>query len=462
MAMHKDNFTPKKIKLVASKEKLTSAAGLGTLVEAFDLSPLKEDFKRCLPKRVGNNSKGSYRLGLIQLSSLLYGHDCLDDLIEFKHDPSLEAVLKGETVLPKTMGNFLRDFSDENIKDLESFLSFQSHTYTKFLKEIHPIHFKAPECFDIDSTPHEQRGKKIEGTDFNYKKLWCLDSQVVFNQWGLCSSFKLRPGNTKSGVNAPEQIQTALKPLGFKDQKYVRGDSAYCNQFVIKTCLSEGAKFTFTANDATTSWEDQISFISNWTDWEYTPEEKTRAKEKEKELPKVQVGSFLWTPSWNESLRFPVVVKRTPKEQADLFSDGYDYYGVVTNFSLFSTTAQEVFLHHQKRGNAENFIREEKYGYDLKHFPCLKLNANRAYGLLAMIAHNLLRFAALTENPKKTKFAKKFRRSFISIPGKLVEHARSLVLKVPVYFLEEVNRLREGLQLNPETVTAVPLVCSSG
>lgn len=35
-------------------------------------------------------------------------------------------------------------------------------------------------------------------------------------------------------------------------------------------------------------------------------------------------------------------------------------------------------------GNAENFIKEEKYGYDLKNFPCLKLNANYAYGLLAM------------------------------------------------------------------------------
>ena len=135
---------------------------------------------------------------------------------------------------------------------------------------------------------------------------------------------------------------------------------------------------------------------------------------------------------------------------------------MVTNFSLYNTKIQEVFLHHQKRGNAENFIREEKYGYDLKHFLCLKLNANRAYGLLAMIAHNLLRFAALTENPKKTKFAKKFRRCFISIPGKLVEHARALFLKIPVYFLKEVRRLREGLQLNPETATAVPQVRLSG
>lgn len=50
--------------------------------------------------------------------------------------------------------------------------------------------------------------------------------------------------------------------------------------------------------------------------------------------------------------------------------------------------------HHALRGNSENFIREEKYGYDLKHFPCQKLSANHAYGLFALIAHNFLRTIA--------------------------------------------------------------------
>ena len=30
---------------------------------------------------------------------------------------------------------------------------------------------------------------------------------------------------------------------------------------------------------------------------------------------------------------------------------------------------QEIIEFHRKRGNSENFIREEKYNYDLKHFP---------------------------------------------------------------------------------------------
>lgn len=121
------------------------------------------------------------------------------------------------------------------------------------------------------------------------------------------------------------------------------------------------------------------------------------------------------------------------EEQVSLFyndsfehQDPWDYYAVVTNFQLdtaidrrdITTTSsedekqkfwsiQEVFEHHQKRGNSENFIKEEKYSYDLKHFPCLKLNANYAYGLLAMVAHNILRWVSVMTKPDKPHYSKK-------------------------------------------------------
>jgi hypothetical protein len=64
------------------------------------------------------------------------------------------------------------------------------------------------------------------------------------------------------------------------------------------------------------------------------------------------------------------------------------------------------------------FIKEEKYGYDLKHFPCLSLKANHAYGLLALVAHNLMRRASIHDNPCRPRFAKGFRNKFIKHTGK--------------------------------------------
>jgi hypothetical protein len=80
MEQHQE-FSPNFLRLVPTKQRLTSAAGLGTLLEAFNESPLREPFSSCLPEReVRGRSQGSYRLGLIQLASFLQGHDCLADL----------------------------------------------------------------------------------------------------------------------------------------------------------------------------------------------------------------------------------------------------------------------------------------------------------------------------------------------------------------------------------------------
>ena len=111
--------------------------------------------------------------------------------------------------------------------------------------------------------------------------------------------------------------------------------------------------------------------------------------------------------------------------------------------------------YHHARGNAERFIKEEKYGFDFLHFPCLKLKANHAYLLLGMIAHNLLRWIALIEKPHKPHFSKKLRRRFIYIPGKVVRHARQIFLRIPKKFREEVNRIKEALTVKPKRIPSL-------
>lgn len=444
-------WRPRHIKLIPTKEKLTDSTGLGTMVEVFDLSPLSKDFRECLPSRTSPRSHGSYRLGLIQISSILYGHDTLDDLEEFQDDPALEAIMKGETVAPRTMGDFLRDFEEAHLSKLNLYLARMSYRIRRQMASVLPSEHRPSSTphLSIDSTSHEQSGEKMEGLAWNYKDEWCLDSQVIFDELGFNYGMQLRPGNTKSGVGARELIESAFSPWSKDDEKYLSADSAYCNQEVIRTCLEKKVFFTLTANEATTGWQSQIGTVSNWKAWEYSAEDIEKAKSKGKSLPNVEVGSLIWTPGWAENIRFVIVVKRTWKEapQGEVFGGFWDHYGVVAGMPLQSMTLQQVIEHHNKRGNAENFIREEKYAYDLKHFPCLKLAANHAYGLLAMVAHNILRWCAIIEKPEKPHFSKKLRRRFIYVPGKVVAHARSLCIKVPERFFKEVNRLREGWQL---------------
>lgn len=457
--MGKKEWRPRYVKLVPTKEKLTDAVGLGSMVEVFDHSTLSKDFSRCLPPRTSPRSYGSYRLGLIQISSFLYGHDSLDDLEEFQDDPALEAIMRGETVAPRTMGDFLRDFGDEHLTKLNGYLAQMSYRIRRQMGSVLPEAHRpnsAPHL-SIDSTSHEQCGQKMEGVAWNYENKWCLNSQVVFDELGLNYGMQLRAGNTGNNVGARELIDSAFSPWAKEEEKYLSADSAYCNQDVIRACLERRIHFTITANDATTSWRAKVDKVSNWTSWQYKSEQIEKAESQKRSLPTIEVGSFLWTPGWADNIRFNIVVKRTwvEDEQGSLFGEGHwDYYGIVVALPQLKFTLQQTVEFHNKRGNCENFIREEKYGYDLKHFPCLKLKANYAYGLLAMVAHNILRWVAIVERPHKPHFSKKLRRRFIFIPGKVVQHARQLCMKIPERFFKEVQHLRRAWQLPLHTAPA--------
>lgn len=455
---NRGEFHPTIFKLLATEDKLTAAAGLATIMEVFDESPLSRGFREALPLRsiANGRSGGSYRLGLIQLNSFIYGHDCLDDLEEFRNDPLLEAAMKGEVVAPRTLGDWLRDFEPENIEKMNGYLSSMARKIRKQLLDVQPEEFRPKEALviDIDSTDHEQHGKEMEGLAYNYKGIWGLYSEVAFDELGFCHGVNLAPGNTKPGSTSVPLIEHCFSGTKFSDEKYFRADSAYCWEDPIRALVRLGVRYTIAAHDGYTGWRGHITEITEWTPWVYSPEEIEKAAKKKHELPRIEVGRFHWQPSWSEALRIPVIVKRTWKEPEQLgmieLPGEWQYYAIITNWNLLHHSLQKVMEFYLKRGNAENFIREEKYGYDLKHFPCLELQANHAFGQLAMVAHNLLRWIAVIQKPDKPHFSKKIRRRFVYIPGKVILHARQVFLKIPVRFYEEVKRLRLGLRFNPD------------
>jgi hypothetical protein len=262
------HFRPTIFKLMATEEKLTAAAGLSTLMEVFDQSALSEGFKTALPvrKTVNNRSGGSYRLGLIQLNSFIYGHDCLDDLEEFRDDPLLEAAMKGETVAPRTMGDFLRDFEEAHISKMNGYLSLMSRAIRRQLIEVLPEEFKPNKALtiDMDSSAHEQHGKKMEGLAYNYKGIWGLYSEVAYDELGFCHGVELKAGNTKPGSTAAPFIEKCFAGLTFQEEKFFRGDSAYCYEAVIRALIRLGVTYTIAAHDGTTSWRDHLDEIREW------------------------------------------------------------------------------------------------------------------------------------------------------------------------------------------------------
>jgi Transposase DDE domain group 1 len=461
----------RKLKLVPCDVKMTASSGLGTILEIFDKTSLAEDFKKCLPTRVSPRSVGGYLLGLMVLAGHIHEAESLSDIAKIKGDPALEVLFESDVAAARTIGDYLRDFEDIHLNNLNEFLGKMSRSLIDHLKLVQvEEHRPVGLTIDIDSTDHIHYGEKIEGLAYNYKGHWCLDTQVAFNSYGFCHGLQLRPGNTKSGVDAVPLIYQSFgksktqKERRLSQKYFFRADSAYCYQEVFKACLDVGCIFTITAHDGTTGWKKLMeSEPLIWQPWIYSKEELEKAEGKE--LPKVELSRMHWKPSWaDEKLMFPIVIKRTWKKESEedrrgqrniFYQDSiedkgeWEYYAVVTNWNLSRVSLQDVMKHHQKRGNAENFVKEEKYGLKLNNFPCRSLKANRAWALLAEVAHNLLRWIALLQNPDKPHFSKKLRRQYVFNPGRVIRHARTIVLKVMRPFYEEVTRMCEALQATP-------------
>lgn len=480
-ARRRTEKTLKKIKIVPTDFKLTTASGLGTVLEIFDQSPLAVEFKKCLPERVSHRSAGSYLLALMVMAGHIHGVEALSDLAEIRQDPYLQGLFGDQTAAVRTIGDFLRDFTPEHIERLNLFLDRMSRTLFSSLQENFPERFEDL-IIDMDSTYHEHFGEQIEGVTWNYKDEWSLETQVAFGSHGFCHGVLLRPGNTKSGTGAAEQLENLLADTLTQVERrrskrfFFRADSAYCNQDVIKVCLKKGLLFTLTAHDGTTRWKSEFAGQGmDWAPWVYTDKEVEQAEERGRELPKVEVGRFLWQPSWSkETLLFPIIVKKTwkpvkEKHQGDLFAPDtivergeWEYYAVVTNFDLTQWSLQEVLEHHAKRGNAENFVKEEKYNFKLKTFPCQKLLANHAWILLAQVAHNMIRWIALMDAPDRPHYAKKIRSKYVFVAGRLVSHAGQLILRVMKSSYERgLKMLKEGWRF-PETMAAQTTSAASG
>lgn len=456
----KQGFSIKSIPLKVTKEKLVGNVGLGTIVELFDKSSLAREFAKCLPQRLSNNSKGSYRLALILLSSLIHGDDCLEDIEEeMGENPSAEAFFRGQIPVAKTMGDYLRDFEDVHIEALKNFLIQMGYYIREHLQKNLPSSHRPIQkpTFNVDSTVHEQSGDKIEGCNYNYDGKWCLNSEVIYDEMGVCYNGKLQTGTTKPGVDGPVLLDAVLSRLKskklenpFEKVAHVNGDSAYAFEEFIRVCTKHQASFTIAAR-GNMNWESHIEEITNWTAWEYSIQELERFKKKNKPLPQRYLGRWHWTPSWAENLKFPVIIKKEWKPDPEFPEAGsWHYHGVITNEDLFKHSYQQVYARYLTRANMENFIKEAKTNFDAYHMPCLKFNANQAYLLMLLTAQNLLRWVALITKPDKPHYAKKLRRKFIFNPGKLVSHAGQITLRVTEKFKKEVDLIRQGWQLDPQ------------
>ena len=104
------------------------------------------------------------------------------------------------------------------------------------------------------------------------------------------------------------------------------------------------------------------------------------------------------------------------------------------HFCLITNRTEEIVLveaEHREHAVVEQVIADLK-DQALAHFPSGDFNANGAWTVLAILAHNMLRWTQLLGLPDTTiRAARTLRRRLLAIPGRLTRHARGWTLHLP-------------------------------
>lgn len=456
-------FRIKGVKYESSKKALVSRAGLQALLSVLDGGPLGKELAECLPKAGSNRAYGSYQLGMLLIASLLSGHDCLDDIEEFRDDELILELFSDQLPTAKSLGNFLRRFSEKNIEALKQFITKMGYTLRDHVKRTYPSKGQSIPHFKIDGTIHEQHGREMEGcgwiTKSEREKIYGYASQVVFDEIGFCYAGELLSADHPRG-NSSQLLNQVLLPLKghkinnpFEKVADVSGDSAYLTEDNIRTCIRHHSTFTISA-PRTILWHEQLSHI-DWINWEYTEAQIAKLKKRKKTPPECLLGRWHWSPGWSGGkLKFPVIIKKEWQEDSvmDQSCGSYHYHAVATNKDLSNRSYQSIIEDYRSRAEVENQIKEFKHNFDAKHLPCLKKSANEVYFLFILISQNLIRWAAVLDQPDKPHYAKKLRRKLINSPAQILTGSRQLVLRVRGKFLKEVERFIERWRSHSVTI----------
>lgn len=397
---------------------------------------LRHLVKHALPEGPKFSKTAYDKLNALVSASAL-GADCLEDMDDFSKDPAFAAAI-GKVFVPACYGGFLRAFKPVHADQLN--LALKNLAFRFRQTSVDDRQF----ILDIDSTSHRQYSRRMEGLGYDYAGVYGLSSIQAYDQYGLLYWNEVREGNAHTSVRGSYIVDKVFRSMPRKYDRIVRADSGYSNLAFINACMDKNANFVvcMKANMY------QPLLRNNYLVWR----DAKRLYDAGLGQDKVEIANTIYQPEKSRRAVRVVIIRRPRRGekygQLPLFEDEkYSYHAWMTSYGQHQMQAEEVVLFYRKRGNAENFIREQKNGYDLHHFPCQRLLANKIYGVIVAMAQNIVRFFAIKNaNGKSISYAKKTRLKMFYLPCKVVKRGRSYVLKFCKPYYQEVTRWLEELK----------------
>ena len=402
-------------KIEFKAKNLTSNAGLFLMLENTKNNGIFEMIENDLTFESASVNKIKMNHVKTMLSGHFIGIDKLERLKLLKNDP-LVREFDISVKEPETVSRFLSNFS---FKTKQMLREINFKVFKKLLSKSGLTSI----TIDIDSSVINVEGHQEGATKgYNPKKLGnrCYNVQFAF-----CDELKayvtgfVRSGNAYTANGAAELIKEIVATLKAQNLEiFFRMDSGYFDEEIIETIESLGCKYLIKAKAYAT-------LVSQVTASSAVFLKGIDGRETAELLIKLD--------KWKKKRRFVVSrVLKPEKERAQLSlleGSEYDYFFFVTNTDLES---EAVVLSYEKRGNAENYIKEAKYDMSVGHLLLKSFWANEAVFQMMMLSYNLFllfKFDYLDVSEYRQQI-KTFRLKYVFLAAKIIKTARSVIMKL--------------------------------
>jgi len=374
---------------------LDERLGLGDLID-----------QHLVDRRQGKNTQFALADLLRQsVYSRLAGYEDVNDAERLSQDP-LFRLIGSEKIWDRgaALTSRLQTFETEMLAEAENFAGLARINRELIAK----VEVDSPPrvVLDMDSTEIPVYGQQEQSAYNGHFESTCYDPLLLFNREGDCLAAKLRPGNVHSADDWEELLLPEIERQQQLGKEVVfRADAAFAKPEIYEKSEGRGVKYAIRipAND---SLEREIAELL------------TRPVGRASHKPVVRYKSFLYqSASWTKARR---VVAKVEFHSGELFPRvGF----IVTNLE---TDSRAVVRFYNKRGTAEQWIREGKQAVKMTRLSCHRFRSNEVRLWLSVIAYNLGNLRRRVVLPKRIDnwSLTSLQQRLVKTGGRLIKHAR--------------------------------------
>ena len=301
--------------------------------------------------------------------SRLAGYEDLNDAERLSQDPAFRLIGSGRIwERGAALTSRLQSFETELLTQPEN-LAALPVLNRELIARAEAIDSSRRVVLDMDSTEIPVYGRQEDSAYNGHFESVCYHPLLLFNGEGDCLAVKLRPGNVHSAEGWDELLLPELERLQAQGIEVAfRGDAAFAKPEIYEALEARAAKYAIRlpAND---KMERNITELLR------------RPPGRPSYRPLIRYQSFLYrAASWTKARR---VVAKVESHCGELFPRvGL----IVTNLTASNRT---VVRFYNKRGIAEQWIKEGKQAAAMTRLSCHRFRANEVRLWLSVIAYNL-------------------------------------------------------------------------